>query len=206
MGGTNPDEIAIIMQLGVQVRHSNRLHAKVYRFDAEAVVGSANASCNGLGFEGAATGMWSEASVRIAEKALLSEIDRWFDNEWDNAFPVTNADLDRARLAFNERVRLKKSLPKVAKGGHILSVLDEFKKLKKDKAGFYHSGNWHNPGQGFEIIRVFDDRKGLSIRGGRIVDQYKVDDRTVFKFKPDKQQQGKVAPTFRQNGCARTLQ
>lgn len=61
MGGTNPDEIERLMTEGVEVRQADDLHAKVYLFDQAVVIGSSNASSNGLSFQDG-DGMGSVAS------------------------------------------------------------------------------------------------------------------------------------------------
>ena len=47
-GACNPDEIETLMQLGLSVRTLDRLHAKVWIGGDDVIVGSANASRNGL--------------------------------------------------------------------------------------------------------------------------------------------------------------
>ncbi|MCW2276581.1 hypothetical protein GJ654_20615 [Rhodoblastus acidophilus] len=93
MGGTNPKEIKRLIEQGYSVRHSPRLHAKVFRFDNAAVVGSANASANGLNFEGLELGGWSELGYLITEPQQLQKLDIWLDNEFSAALNIDKADL-----------------------------------------------------------------------------------------------------------------
>jgi hypothetical protein len=52
-GGTNPKEIRRLRKHDVVVRQCDTLHGKVYLFDDETVIiGSSNASANGLAFQG----------------------------------------------------------------------------------------------------------------------------------------------------------
>ncbi len=74
-GGTNPAEIELLRGKGYDVRHSPRLHAKVFRFADSAVIGSANASANGLGFECNEMNNWSELGVLITDHTQLEKID-----------------------------------------------------------------------------------------------------------------------------------
>lgn len=51
MGGTNPSEIKQLRRLrNVEVLQADRLHGKVYLFGSEVLIGSSNASANGLSF------------------------------------------------------------------------------------------------------------------------------------------------------------
>lgn len=95
-GGTNPEAIVELMRAGAQVRQHDRLHAKVYIADKEAIVTSANASTNGLGIEGSALAHWIETGVIIP----TSEAVGWFDALWEKSRPIFAHDLKRARPRF----------------------------------------------------------------------------------------------------------
>ncbi|MBC7102912.1 MAG: phospholipase D family protein [Parvibaculum sp.] len=51
-GACNPDEVLKLLKCGVEVKTLDGMHAKVWVNRDTAIVGSANASANGLGFEG----------------------------------------------------------------------------------------------------------------------------------------------------------
>ncbi len=102
LGGTNPDEIRALLGADIAVKHSDVLHAKVYRFDDKAVVGSANASANGLGREGLAA-WWNEVGAVVEAAPDLAAIDAWFEETWDAAAEVHEADLQAAAKARAER-------------------------------------------------------------------------------------------------------
>jgi hypothetical protein len=95
-GGTNPDAIIELMNAGAQVRQHDRLHAKVYIGDDEAIVTSANASTNGLGVEGKALAHWIETGVIIPAREAIA----WFDALWVKSRAISNKDLTRARPRF----------------------------------------------------------------------------------------------------------
>ncbi len=81
MGGTNPDEIASLMKIsGVKVQQCDRLHGKVYLFENEAMVGSSNASANGLSFQGRDALGWDEANIMVDDPAQISSIRDWIAN------------------------------------------------------------------------------------------------------------------------------
>ena len=80
MGGTNPKEL---QNLGApnnpNLRHIDNFHAKVYLSDSGAVVTSANASNNGIGFGGKA-GL-KEAGYHTQETKNIRE---WFNESFQN--------------------------------------------------------------------------------------------------------------------------
>ena len=76
------------------------LHAKVYLGDAEMLVTSANASINGLGFEGAVQGNWIEAGVIGPVQDLALD---WFKDLWSVSRPITEEDLALATVKWSQR-------------------------------------------------------------------------------------------------------
>ncbi|MCA6122117.1 phospholipase D family protein [Bradyrhizobium sp. WSM 1704] len=65
MGGSNPEAIKALLEAGINVLQSDHLHGKVYLFDNEAILGSSNASANGLSFQDGEVRGWHEANVLI---------------------------------------------------------------------------------------------------------------------------------------------
>lgn len=124
MGGTNPGTIRKLQEAGAQVRHHDTLHSKVYLFDTCGVVGSSNASANGLSFQGNAAAGWVEANVMFDENTpLYADAARQFEAVWEKADEVTDKDLQVAEEAWSRRRRGE--LPRVAKGQDLLSALTE---------------------------------------------------------------------------------
>jgi hypothetical protein len=80
-GGTNPYEIQHLVEQGHSVRQNDRLHAKVYIGGGSAVVGSANASANGLGLEDVQQARRIEAAILIEDAAAISD---WFERLWSD--------------------------------------------------------------------------------------------------------------------------
>jgi phosphatidylserine/phosphatidylglycerophosphate/cardiolipin synthase-like enzyme len=80
--GCNPKEIKRLQKiLGKQrVLTRNRLHAKVWLTDRGAILGSSNASANGLGHEGDETKGLVEANILIEDRSALTSIERWFED------------------------------------------------------------------------------------------------------------------------------
>ncbi len=99
-GGCNPVEIRqLIKVLGKErVLTFDRLHAKVWFSDTMAIVGSSNASSNGLGFEGEEAASLTEANVAFSEAKTLDAIKKWWSGSiLAGARLINNADLRRAK-------------------------------------------------------------------------------------------------------------
>ena len=110
-GATNPSVIEKLRKLpGIDVRMHNSLHAKVYYTDKGCIVGSANASANGLALEGTELTQWREANCLVDDPNLLHEIHVWFLELWKNeAKAIHEKDLERARLVW-ERQRKRRPM------------------------------------------------------------------------------------------------
>jgi len=110
MGATNPFVIEDILGRRVPVRQHDILHAKVYLNETAALVASANASANGLGFEGAEQASWEEAGLFIDEPQAIVEIKRWFTRMWGESREINEGDLERAKATWRARQGAKPSL------------------------------------------------------------------------------------------------
>jgi len=104
-GGTNPQAIRQLIGAGVQVRQRDDLHAKVYLFPEGVVIGSSNASSNGLSMQGHECSGWTEANLLTAEPHILRELGTWFDQHWGTARDVTEDDLAAAWNIWSRRRR-----------------------------------------------------------------------------------------------------
>lgn len=101
MGGTNPKElIALGAPTNRNLKHTAGLHAKVYISNIGLIVGSANASNNGIGFLDVPK--LSEAATFHAEGTRVhSDAKRWFRGLWKKAEAVDADALNRAQDAWN---------------------------------------------------------------------------------------------------------
>jgi hypothetical protein len=106
-GATNPHEIDKIRKY-VNVHQVDDLHAKVYLCDTHAIVTSANASANGLGFEGKEQSRWQEAGVLV--KDTIS-IEQWFKDLWASSRPVKDDDIEKALEVWKPRQQCKPTVP-----------------------------------------------------------------------------------------------
>ena len=105
MGGTNPGEIRKLIELGVVVKHSDTLHAKIYLFDEVGAVGSSNASANGLSLQGHEVGGWLEANVMFGPGVIYEQASAMFEDILSTAKDVTEPDLAKAQAAWDRRRR-----------------------------------------------------------------------------------------------------
>ncbi|SEP50735.1 hypothetical protein SAMN02990966_07748 [Rhodospirillales bacterium URHD0017] len=99
--GTNPRVVAAFPRACVK-RHDD-LHAKVYIGSKYTIVTSANASADGLGFEGVEADGWIEAGIRFRTS---QEIVAWFNRLWTISERITDADIDTAIRAWLARPKI----------------------------------------------------------------------------------------------------
>jgi len=122
-GACNPAEIARLKALGngVSVRNNSRLHGKVYLTPDRLILGSSNASANGLVVEGAALDGWAEANVDTIDSALRASAATWCNDRYTEAEEITDAKLAMAAEAW----RLRSTLSPVRGGlsDDLLSVV-----------------------------------------------------------------------------------
>lgn len=105
-GSTNPSVIAELQKMarqkaGITVAQNDRLHSKIYLFDDTVIIGSSNASTNGLAFEGGELTHWMEANVVSSDPGLLKATREWIDALGRRE--ISAADLKRARAAWKAR-------------------------------------------------------------------------------------------------------
>ena len=100
-GSCNPAEIRHLQEYGVQVKYRPNLHAKVWLNGNEVVVGSANASMNGLGFETAGPNI--EAAVHLCDREVSGKVREWFFREWDLAECIDDALLQTAEALWKKK-------------------------------------------------------------------------------------------------------
>lgn len=113
-GGTNPAEVRRLMKLPhVKVKHLPRLHAKAYISQDGVLIGSTNASANGLGSEGSESTRWHELAVCTNEASVVRDANAWFDEKWAAGHPIKPTQLDKAEREWRER---QKSRPKADRG------------------------------------------------------------------------------------------
>lgn len=107
MGGTNP---ATLRALGApdnpQIRFLDGLHAKVFLSEHGAVVGSANASNNGIGFMGGNAQLLEAGTYFAPDSDAWRTINNWFTRLSERGAGQVEAEaLNAAQLAWNLRGR-----------------------------------------------------------------------------------------------------
>ena len=103
-GACNPDEIAALLELGAEVRTQRGMHAKVWTSGSHVIVGSANASMNGLGLEADFSSVPNvEAAVQLRDSTIAGEVRDWFDRIWDQALPVNAEVLAESRHLWDRK-------------------------------------------------------------------------------------------------------
>lgn len=101
MGGTHPDALRSLGAPGdPSIRYHDGLHAKVYVSNAGVVVGSANASNNGIGFGAGGPRLAEAGTFHQPGSDVWKSARSWFDQLHSDASVVDEAALDRARLRF----------------------------------------------------------------------------------------------------------
>jgi hypothetical protein len=84
-GACNPYVIERLMRIGHHVKTHAKLHAKIYATSGACIVGSSNASTNGLADEGRQIQGWVEANVLSDDTDLLHEALALFEGLWTAA-------------------------------------------------------------------------------------------------------------------------
>jgi len=101
MGGTNPHEIEKMQSLGIPVSQCDGLHAKVYLFDDGVLIGSSNASSNGLSFQDDEGPSWIEANVFSEDPDLIASVSKWMSKLPTRE--ITPPDLALAKVQWKRR-------------------------------------------------------------------------------------------------------
>lgn len=112
-GACNPEELRLLKDLpNVQAKNNRRLHAKVLLGRHAMLVGSANFSANGLGFQGGETIGWHEACVFSDDPLTIATTENWFASLWERSEPLDDAVIARAVLARDTLRRHARALAK----------------------------------------------------------------------------------------------
>lgn len=101
-GGSNPSEVRkLIKAFPQRVKALPRLHAKTYITQAAVLVGSANASANGLGAEGTESTKWTELGLLVDDPLTVKSSQRWFNDLWKNGHAISEQMLIRAEQKWD---------------------------------------------------------------------------------------------------------
>ncbi|WP_192459569.1 phospholipase D family protein [Musicola keenii] len=115
-GATNPVVIQNLSLLsGYELRQHDRLHAKVIVGDKKAIVGSANCSSNGLNFEGDELTGWEEAGILTEDELQISNINKWFDDMWEESSYISLVDIEDAMQKWNKKRAMRSTSSSIKK-------------------------------------------------------------------------------------------
>ena len=105
-GSCNPNPIDRLRKFKVETRTQDDMHAKVWMCGDHVILGSANVSSNGLGFDDAKSLMKNhEAAIYINDKSFAKEVHEWFD-ELRRSSKLVNAEHVRwAKENWETRVK-----------------------------------------------------------------------------------------------------
>ncbi|WP_095133241.1 phospholipase D family protein [Pseudomonas sp. Irchel s3h14] len=124
-GATNPSVVRdLVNTYPGMIRRVDRLHAKAYLAETEIVVGSANASANGLGLEGAEATQWRELGMVSTDAATVQEAHTWFNDLWSFAklIDLDSDEFTEAQRLWRQR-HANRSLPQTSSESLIAAVI-----------------------------------------------------------------------------------
>lgn len=113
-GACNPSEIRKLLKLGCHVRTIDGLHSKIYANEVSVLIGSSNASSNGLASSGTQSSGNIEANALIRDKAFVRSALAWFDQQWalPSACEVTNELVTEATPIWERNSKVRRQTAK----------------------------------------------------------------------------------------------
>lgn len=102
-GGCNPDEVEKLLgRFGQAVKTADKLHAKLWITDRFVILGSSNASSNGLGVEAGGSEELIEVNVKSIDINDIVYMTKKFDEIYENSEKIKDVDIDIARRRYNK--------------------------------------------------------------------------------------------------------
>ena len=121
-GACNPKPVEQLLKSGIGVKTGENMHAKVWVCGDEVIVGSANVSANGLGFDDKGSNLMNrEAAVYIRNKEFAETVTTWFERTWKDSDCVHEEDIDWARKHWKLR-RNSKVMQRVGRDSYLARV------------------------------------------------------------------------------------
>ncbi|UFN47759.1 phospholipase D family protein [Roseomonas sp. OT10] len=122
LGGTSPDAL---IELGApennRLRHKSGLHTKVYISDQGVIIGSANASDNGIGFDSEGAKLIEAATFHEPNTPVWQATANWFEKVFESSHKVDEAAVELARARF---VKSRNSMvSEVSRPGSLLDMI-----------------------------------------------------------------------------------
>jgi len=196
----NPAELDYLLECGFEIKTISGFHAKVYLTETRAVIGSANASMNGLG-DDEAVNLGLEAALETDCSVELEKVKQWFRNHWKTADEVDQSVVERVRSLW--KLRIKTSLyaalvasPAQFKGQSIYfaffedrpDTADDYEAAWSRVKSLYDPAELKRRAYGDDNLPIYLDRTGLNLKAGDYLINYwvSVDARGgVSEFEPD---------------------
>lgn len=128
-GACNPSPINKLMNSKASIRTLDNMHAKVWICGADVIVGSANVSANGLGFDDVKSlGGNIEAAIHTNSKECAATARNWFDSLWDRSDEVSKEHIHWATDQW--RIRNKTGKPRRAHRKFLIETVKSGGNLK----------------------------------------------------------------------------
>jgi hypothetical protein len=178
-GGCNPAELKkMIARYPGKMLHCDRLHAKVYLSNKGVVIGSANASTNGMGMEGKEAKAHSEAVLLSRDPDVKRDAREWFDRIKKSAAKnvVTKADIGKVRELWKRRKWNR---------GYAKSFVDAME-----------AGDFDRRERGVYVVTAMNANKAELDNGKKAVKKYKQKDSDKAKVLRDTDWYSDVAKVF----------
>jgi hypothetical protein len=121
-GGTNPKAIKDLIKGGHKVRSDGRLHAKIYLCGDSVILGSSNASANGLALEDAELTGWIEGNIVTDDAAVVQAAVDLFERSLKRSVEIDDDLMKAAELAW-ARARERENVGKVKRHGSLLEAI-----------------------------------------------------------------------------------
>lgn len=190
-GACNPGELLKLLKIGAIIHEMPRLHSKVYIFDKAIVVGSANASTNGLGEDGDIKN--EESALLSRDSKIVKEASDWFEMLWNATLEVDHDNLSKLKSTWRPRPKsenrslsktifsLMKSRPSWFKGKRIrlLAYEGEEPSSKIKKSFAQRKDRIYTTKQLQKFERSGDpyyvDKTNWEIRGGDFILDFNID-------------------------------
>lgn len=141
-GACNPFEIERLRKLRphVSVKSDPRLHGKLYWTPNGLVLGSSNASTNGLAVE-EGLGGWAEANVFCEDPNVVAAALTWFESRKSSGYEITDAHLRLAEQHWSDRRRIAPTgIELTADLGAVVRSSPEHVAWSKVKLAIYSEG------------------------------------------------------------------
>ena len=154
-GACNPAPIKRLRKSKASIKTFDNMHAKVWICGADVIVGSANVSANGLGFDNDPSGN-IEAAIHANSSEFAAIARNWFDALWDRSDEITDNHIrwaedqwtERSNTGKTRRAQRKFLLEQVRSGGnlrgfdnvHIVAWRESDDELSKDGEAFLQGG------------------------------------------------------------------